>query len=325
MPKLKGEVAKRTLGIVISDREIIVVEGKRSGKKFYLLKAARELIGDKGIVENGRIVSESACILKLRELIDQIKPEAVFASVNIPANLVLLKTIPLDPDIIERFPDWMEWEKEKHSVDASIKSELSYLPIGAKTSDGELYLMASVRKDIIIERKRVIEGLGLTLIAADPDPVAAYNGFIASCREDDESNYLFIDISLPFYTFFATFNGKFVYGGTKVTSVDYHGIERGNPPQVLFDSLAREIHQSALEFFAPYGDFPQNATGIILIGYFAPSETLKNTLGNFFLPPILNTIPYDKKRLKFKVGKDFGNVWGAYIKGCGLALRSINE
>lgn len=325
MPKLKGELANKTLGIVISDREIILVEGKRSKNRLNILKAARELIGGKNIVQHGRIINESACILKLREMIDKIKPESVLASVNIPANLVLLKNIPIDPDIIEKFPDWMEWECEELCLTGGSEREISYLPIGARTSDGELYLLASVRSEIIRERKRVIDALGFHLVAADPDPVAAYNAFVAAAPKEHMGKYLFVDVSLPYYSFFATFDGKFVYGGTKATSVDYQGLESGSPPQVLFDSLAREIHQSALEFFAPYGDFPQNADGIILIGFFAPSEALKNTLKNLFLPPILNTIPYDKKRLKFNVGKEFAAVWASYIKGCGLALRGPYE
>lgn len=325
MPKLKGDVANRSLGIVISDREIVFLEGKRSGKKFYVLKAARELIGGKGIVENGRIISESACILRLREIVDKLKPESLLASINVPANLVLLKTIAADPDILDKFPDWMEWECSQLCLSSYGEQEISYVPLGARTSDGELYILASAKKEIIRERKRVVEALGFHLVAADPDPVAAYNGFISFAPEPENGRYLFIDISLPFYSFFATMNGKFIYGGTKSTSVDYRGLETGSPPQALFDSLAEEIHRAALEFFAPYVDFPQNADGIILIGFFAPSESLKSSLKNLFLPPILNTIPYDKKKLKFKLGKEFANVWGAYIKGCGLAIRSIYE
>jgi len=325
MAKSKASNFSQNLGIVVSDREIVLLEGKIKGEKFYILKAARELVKEKNFVENGRIKDHQAVILKIREILDKLKPAATCASINIPAHLALIKNIPLDSDIIEKFPDWIEWEVSNYILRETRDFEISYVPLNAQTPNGELMLIAATPKDVIRERIRILEALDFCPVAADPDPVAAYNAFISFSPEAESGNYLIIDISLPNYFCFATFNGKFIYGGVKYTSLDYRELESGQAPGALYDSLAKELHSAALEFFSSYGDFPQNADGIILIGYFAPSEPLKRSLKNFFLPPVLNNLPFNKKRLKFKVGEGFADVWASYIVASGLALRRLDE
>ncbi len=321
----KTKYLDRVLGVVLEDRELAITEITRKGEHFEVLNAAREVIGAQAFVHNGRIVDQTGIILKFRELMDRAESNSSLASINIPAMLMLIKNMQLDPAILDTFPNWFKWEASKHLVLSPDDFKVSWASLNITTPDGsELFLLAAAPKQVINERVNLLKALDLVPLYADPDPVAIYNAFVRTYPEPGVGNFLFIDIALPAITLFASFSGRFVCGGTRLTRTDYSELEKGTAPDTLFESLAGEIKEFSQELFSTYGDFPQNAAGIIVVGFFALSGKLKTALQELFLPPVFGALPHDRDKIKIKLGKGFEQNWASYLKSAGLAIRALD-
>ncbi len=315
----------RVLGVVLDDEELVITEVSWKGDHYELLTAGREPIKDNKLVDHGRIGDQTGIILKFRQLMDKTGSDSILASINIPPMLMTIKNLESEKELLETFPNWFKWEAEKHSISSTMDYKISWSPLRITTSEGEdLYLLCSAPNSIITERINLLKALDLSPLYVEPDPIIIYNAFIKTYPEPEIGNFLFIDVALPSLTLFATFSGRFVYGGTRLVQADYSELTKGTAPDTLFESLAKEIKDFSQELFSAYGDFPQNAAGIVVAGFYALSGKLKATLQNLFLPPVFGTLPHDDKKIKIKLGKGFSQNWASYLKSTGLAIRALN-
>jgi len=320
------KVLDRVCGVVLDDREIAVVEMSRRGKNYELLSAGRAMISGLGYLQNGKIKDQTGIILKFRELTKSAQISSSLASINLPTLTLFLKAIPFQDEVLETFSDWFKWECSKQILGKPDDYNIQVQSMGIQISESEmLYLLGASPKSLLNERLTILKTLDLIPQYADPDPIAVYNGFIKTFPTPDQGNYLFIELEPPVLTLFATFSGRFIYGGSRMVQTDWSSLDKEKPSSNLFANLTKEIKEFAKSVFSIYAPFPQDGNGIIPVGYLSLSQEFKLALQEEFNPPIVGTLSYDNKKVKVKMGKDFDSSWGSFIKPIGLAIRALEN
>ncbi len=212
-------MAKRILGIHIGEYRVICIEARHSGN-IVVEKVACSPLPEQSVA-NGIISDPSAVAEVLEAVISKMEVSTNNAIVNLPANLAQIKCIPTEQDYLELTPDQLRWEISHHLNDPVEESIISYFDLPMTT------VLVAAKKAPVESRARLIEKIGLTVNAIDPDPIAIFNLFALVEGTKPRRNLIIVDIQIPFTQVVVFAKGEFWYGSSIFTPSELFGIGSG--------------------------------------------------------------------------------------------------
>ena len=243
-------MTKTILGIHIGEHRIICTEAKTTGKIIVEKVAVASLPRD--TVADGIILNSDAVMYSLSEIITRMEISTTNAVLNIPANLVHIKSIPTEADYIAISEDQLSWEMSHHINEPLTNYQLSHFVFPITT------LIVATRKQAIVSRAQILERVGLFVEAAYPEQIALFNFLSAAVGHRAKQNIAFMNIEVPFSQVLLFTQGEFGYCSNLFTPPELFGIGTGKKTWREFGddlcaimSIAIETQRLVVPAFAP--------------------------------------------------------------------------
>ncbi len=247
-------MSKNVLGVYLSDYKIVCAEVK-VGRPPKTEKVAAWPI-PKGSITFGSINNLDKVAESLIGVLDKLEASTYNAVLNIPTNLVGIKTIPHEEGYSKITEDQIAWEMSLHMNEPveNLVTSCFQTPYG-------LVMSASLNR-YLIERGKVLEKAGLFVESIDPQPIADFNLMTVSSAARQKLSLAVVNVE-KYYSHVIIFDkGKFFFGTNFFVSSDMLG---KNESTKLNDEIAESIKLSIGAYILMEPSFQAN--GIVYFGF----------------------------------------------------------
>ncbi|MBN2803500.1 MAG: type IV pilus assembly protein PilM [Deltaproteobacteria bacterium] len=166
---------KQLVGVDIGTSSIKVLQVRKSGKGYYLLKIGIEKLPPQSIVD-GHVMNHGAVVDGLRKLFRDLKINQREVALSISGNSVIIKKLNLPlmkPDELE---EQIQWEAEQHIPFDISEVELDYNILNENVDAGQMdVLLVASKKDEIQDIVEVVTEAKLKPYVVDIDAFAIQN------------------------------------------------------------------------------------------------------------------------------------------------------
>lgn len=166
---------KHLIGVDIGTSSIKVVQVRKSGKGFHLLKLGVDKLPPQSIVD-GHVMNHGAVVDGLRKLFRDLKINQKEVALSISGNSVIIKKLNLPQMKEEELEEQIQWEAEQHIPFDISEVELDYNIISRNPEAGQMdVLLVAAKKDEIQDLLEVVKEARLKPMVVDIDAFAIQN------------------------------------------------------------------------------------------------------------------------------------------------------
>ncbi|MBN2542802.1 hypothetical protein JXI42_08020 [bacterium] len=319
---------EKNLGIALTDGELLIVQSQIIKSKAVIDKWGQVELSP-GLVKGGRLQNINELSLIAQNLLGELKTQTDSASINIPTQFITIKELEVSREILNVFPDWFEWEMSNVLLNPVKTYSISAYNMGISFSPGSgLFTIAAVPNEILSERILFLRSIGLKPIAADPEPVAAYNCYIFGEDSIPDGKILFIDIEESFTSMFLVNEGRFIYGGVFPAYREMiNSLRRGIIPSTDIVSKFNEMFtRNFNSLFKSIGLSlgTKKPTSMYFLGSLINLETA-DMITKAIGIPYQDDNPFNSPNFKISFKKKPTTNWSKFFLPVGLSLRANDE
>lgn len=166
---------KHLIGVDIGTSSIKVLQLRKSGKGYHLLKHGIEKLPPQSIVD-GHVMNHGAVVDGLKKLFRDLKITQKDVALSISGNSVIIKKLNLPQMKPDELEEQIQWEAEQHIPFDISEVELDYNILGQNTDAGQMdVLLVAAKKDEIQDLVEVVKEARLRPMVVDIDAFAIQN------------------------------------------------------------------------------------------------------------------------------------------------------
>jgi len=166
---------KHLIGVDIGTSSVKVIQVRKSGKGYHLLKHGVEKLPPQSIVD-GHVMNHGAVVDALRKLFRELKISQREVALSISGNSVIIKKLNLPLMKAEELEEQIQWEAEQHIPFDIPEVELDYNILSENPAAGQMdVLLVAAKKDEIQDLVEVVREARLKPLVVDIDAFAIQN------------------------------------------------------------------------------------------------------------------------------------------------------
>ncbi len=166
---------KHLIGVDIGTSSVKVIQVRKSGKGYHLLKHGVEKLPPQSIVD-GHVMNHGAVVDALRKLFRELKISQREVALSISGNSVIIKKLNLPLMKAEELEEQIQWEAEQHIPFDISEVELDYNILSENPAAGQMdVLLVAAKKDEIQDLVEVVREARLKPLVVDIDAFAIQN------------------------------------------------------------------------------------------------------------------------------------------------------
>ncbi len=166
---------KHLVGVDIGTSSIKVLQLRKSGKGYHLLKHGIEKLPPQSIVD-GHVMNHGVVVDSLRKLFHDHKIAQREVALSISGNSVIIKKLNLPQMKPDELEEQIQWEAEQHIPFDISEVELDYNILSQNAEAGQMdVLLVAAKKDEIQDLLEVVKEARLKPMVVDIDAFAIQN------------------------------------------------------------------------------------------------------------------------------------------------------
>ncbi|MBN2341798.1 MAG: type IV pilus assembly protein PilM [Deltaproteobacteria bacterium] len=166
---------KHLIGVDIGTSSIKVLQVRKSGKGYHLLKHGIEKLPPQSIVD-GHVMNHGAVVDSLKKLFRDLKIAQKEVALSISGNSVIIKKLNLPQMKPDELEEQIQWEAEQHIPFDISEVELDYNILASNPEAGQMdVLLVAAKKDEIQDLVEVVTEARLRPAVVDIDAFAIQN------------------------------------------------------------------------------------------------------------------------------------------------------